>query len=234
VLVVLDLARHSASAPAALQERWQLHLDEAPTISGPSASVTRSATPPQRVDVDVLLPADATLSVTPPEGNNDTYPGVVYTHRLMVDTSSDPVDQRFFVVVQATDSGNATTATSLLSGTGLLGAMIGNDIVLLPADPVTADGGDATSFTVTAATTEAVRVFAAGLQPNQTFTVVASQNGPDLNLSATFGDHIVTDGGGVLAFLVDASRTVTALYSSPIFSDGFESGGVGEWSNSAP
>ena len=70
------------------------------------------------------------------------------------------------------------------------------------------------------------------LQPNQAFTVVASQNGPDLNLSATFGNQIVTDSGGVLAFHVDASRTVTALYSSPIFSDGFESGGVGEWSSS--
>ena len=48
------------------------------------------------------------------------------------------------------------------------------------------------------------------------------------------GEVIVTDDGGVLAFHVDASRTVTALYSSPIFSDGFESGGIGEWSSSAP
>ena len=47
--------------------------------------------------------------------------------------------------------------------------------------------------------TEAVRVFAAGLQPNQAFTVVASQNGPDLNLSATFGDQIVTDGASTTA-----------------------------------
>jgi len=233
VMLLRDYINRSPSAPAGLVSRWQLHIDENPTINGRRADVALTApTIDQQLAIDVLLPADASLTVIEPEGPPDGYPAQIYTHRLMVDTAADVTERVFLTVLQAADSPATAPPTPVtVDSTGFEGALVGSDLVLINKTAQTLDGGGALSLNVGITTTDALRVFVLGMDPDNLFEVAADQNGATLSINIVLGAAIAADSGGMLAFMIDGARSVTPLYAQGgIFRDDFETGDLSAWS----
>ncbi len=236
IIVTRDLDRRSAAAPAGLAARWQLHFDVAPTITDAHAEASLPGPgADQRLAVDLLLPADVSLTVTPPEGPPDNYPAQVYTHRLMADTADESADRTFLAVIQADDDVDTPQSSTLVQNATFQGVLVGKDLVLVARAPLAwLDGGE-TALQAEVNTTQPLRVFVMGMEEVTSFAVTAQQNGAILEIDATLGGALQSDEGGMLAFEIDAAREVAPLYPpSMVFADGFESGDTSAWSQEQP
>ncbi|MBI2569742.1 MAG: hypothetical protein HYV63_22285 [Candidatus Schekmanbacteria bacterium] len=223
VVVVYDVIDAGAQAPATLERRIQLHFDAAPVIDAPHATVLLPGETPQRVEVSVLAPADATLSAQVPEGEPDTYPGPLYTHRLVAAANASTAAApklRFVTVLSAQDIGAPAPAVPrTAAGADWRVVVSGSDAVVLPEAGWEEDGsGDAGAGAEVSVTIDAappLRVWITALAPLGTYAVTAAPSGDGgggtlLTLAPGGGPR--ADSFGVLAISVAADYTVAPLY----------------------
>ncbi|MFT3775908.1 MAG: hypothetical protein QM820_61980 [Minicystis sp.] len=116
-------------------KRFNLTFVGEPVIEGKRATVT---TPKgQRLFVQTLLPAAATLVGSKAEDFNRVAEGEPSRFRLVVEDPKGPKDVRFLHVLEGADAGAAPAAVKLLqssAGTPFAGAAVGAVAVMFPVD----------------------------------------------------------------------------------------------------
>lgn len=209
-IVIYDVVDRSDSAPPALDAAFQLHLDESPEVSGTSASV---ALGDQRLEVQVVVPADATLEARGPEGSPGQFPGEIYTHRLMASPANDGASVRIVTVLRASDAGSAGELdTEGLSEGAWNGTRVGGEVVLFPADAMRAATNGVADGAEASLPAERVRVWMAGMHPDTGYAVSVSGSGEGRKVTVSPGGEVNADGGGLLAFMVDEAGSVTPVF----------------------
>ncbi|MBS2012645.1 MAG: hypothetical protein JST00_07160 [Deltaproteobacteria bacterium] len=171
-------------------KRFWMNFTANGTVSGRKVSVTSPKG--QRLFVDSLLPAAATVTVEPVE-NLGGEPGELdpIRFRMKVEATGGPQNVRFLHVVKAADAGGSADATAVVTSTGgtpYEGASAGGVVVMFPVDiggafaSLTYDAPGATAHLVT------------GLEPGAGYDV--KQSGPTVTI--TPGGSQKADSGGVL------------------------------------
>ncbi len=181
-------------------KRFNLNFATPPVIDQVNRTAHAATTGGQKIFVQTLLPADATLSYVPAAGTITNIAQLeTMTGRLVVEDTARPTDIRFLHVIQGADgAATAATPSSLVTsdaGVAYTGAVVGATVVLFPVNLATPSAG--TSYTVAATT---VKHLVTGLAANTGYTITADSDGVTASIVITAGGASVTDAAGVLAF----------------------------------
>lgn len=210
-LVIYDVVDRAASTPASNPCSFQLHLDSAPSISGPSALVELGD---QRMDIRVAIPMSVTLEAAPPKGSPGTYPGEVYNHVLFAHPDSPGAAVRFVTVLRVADTATGGPIEAVGVGDATWqGVELPGEVVLMPAAPLLAGDSAVQGGAEAAIPDGEVRVWLAGFEPGAEYAVTVGGGGPR-TLSVAPGSGVVADGAGLVAVLVDESGMVTPVFDS--------------------
>jgi hypothetical protein len=175
-------------------KRFNLTLLAPPAISGHTATVTSAAG--QRLTIQSLLPASATLTASPVESFNAVADLEPTTHRLVVEDPAGPSDIRFLHVLEAADAGVAVGTATLVessSGTPFEGAAMAGSLVMFPVTPSATFTG--TSWTAPAGVTTQL---ATGLTPGAGYTVSTQTTSAGIAVTVSPGGSTVADSAGVV------------------------------------
>ncbi|MFT3769333.1 MAG: BACON domain-containing protein [Minicystis sp.] len=176
-------------------KKFNLTLVGNTTVSGKKAdSVTPGG---QHLFIQSLLPANATLAVSPVETMHTIAQLEPGKYRLVAQDTSNPADVRFLHVLQGADAGataDAATTVQSTSGSAFQGAVVKNMAVLFPVSATAAFTG--TTYVLPAGVTTHL---VTGLAPSTGYTVTTqstSSGGVQVSISA--GGSSTTDAAGVL------------------------------------
>ncbi len=210
LVFLYDMVNNSSAAPAGVVRQMQLQFDAAPTVSGRGATIALSGQPQQVVEIDVLTPASASLSTRAPEGQPDTYPGQIYTHRLMVDPGTSSPQLRLLTVLRAAESA-ATDRSVEVPVTGWKAALAEGNLVLFPDTVWPWEASGKTDASLDIPLSPPLRIWMAGMEPSAGLTVAATSNGTSLVLTISPGPDLGVDEGGLLAFDVAEDLSITPV-----------------------
>ncbi|MEX2534276.1 MAG: hypothetical protein WD273_01635 [Trueperaceae bacterium] len=193
-IVVFDRA---SSRTADRFKRFWLNVPVNPVIDGKLSVATTDKG--QQLFITTLLPADAVITGEPAEpleedgepANNEPM-----SHRLRVEAPGGPLEVNFLHVLQGADSGAAADAVQLVqseSGNAFVGAVLGETVVLFPAD--LDQPFEQLSYVVPTGT---VRHLMTGLAPGAAFAVSSEETADGLRVSVQPGVGWSADDGGVL------------------------------------
>ena len=210
LLVIYDVIDRSGSGPTSLDVAFQLHLDEAPAVTGSSATVDLGD---QRLEVQVVQPSDANLEARQPEGSSGQYPGEVYTHRLLARPAAADASVRFVTVLRASDAGSveALEADAVNDGEWR-GAQVGSEFVLFPASAMQGATTAVADSAEASLPGSSVRVWMTGMHPDTDYSISVSGSGDGRRVTVSQGGGVSSDGGGLLAFSVDEGGSVTPVF----------------------
>ena len=209
-LVIYDLIDRASSTPVSLPCSFQLQLDEAPSISGASASVQLGD---QQLEVQVAVPSAVTLEARAPEGEPGSYPGDIYTHRLIANPDDAGSAVRFVTVLRASDAGDAVPIDAVgLSDATWQGAQFGADVVLFPLAALQGSGSGVAGGADAKLPAGTVRVWMSGFAADTDYGVSVSGSGANRVASISPGSGVKADAAGLLAFSVNEGGTVTPLF----------------------
>jgi hypothetical protein len=192
-IVIYDRA---TSLHSGLFKRFNMSLVTNPTISGKTATETLASG--QKLFVQALLPANATLTATYAAGNLNPIAQLEPTQYILtVEDTTKPTDTRFLNVLQGADSGTAMVQATYLkstSGTAFDGAVFGSTAVYFP---VSASSTFAT--TVLPASSGVHTLLVTGLKPGTAYGVSVTASGGGNIITVTPGiAGMTTDSAGVL------------------------------------
>ncbi len=194
-IVVYDRA---ASKTAGKFKRFWLNFQNAPTIAGKQATGTTPGG--QKLFVNTLLPANATLSVDNALMNDSGYKedaaGEIMKYRLKVEAMGDQ-EARFLHVLQGADAGATADSVALVqssSGASYNGAIIGSTVVMFP---VNLTAVTSVTYTVPGNITKNI---VTGFTPKTGYTVNKQTVNGTTQISIATGGSTMSDGGGVLVF----------------------------------
>lgn len=183
----------ATTATAGRFKRWNLQLCSAPSRSGNLTSTTSPGG--QKLFVQTLLPAAASITAGPTSNYNDLAEQQANQWQLTVEDAAQPADLRFLHVLQGADAGAAQDAPTLVNstaGTPFEGASVAGRLVLFPRQVLSADLVSVTY----PAPPAAAQHYLTGLRPFSGYAV-ATNNG---SVTVTPGATWFSDAAGVLAF----------------------------------
>jgi hypothetical protein len=190
-VVVYDRAE---SKTANRFKRWNLTLLANPSVSGNAATVTTAGG--QRLTIETLLPAGATLTASAAENFDRVAELEPTQYRLVVEDPTNPTSIRFLHVLEAADAGVAASTPTLLestSGAAFQGATVAGAVVMFPVDANAAFGG--TSWVAPTGTTLQLLT---GLAPGGGYTASVQASGGGILVTVSPGGSSVADSAGVL------------------------------------
>ena len=189
----------ATSQHSGLFKRFNLNFVNAPVLNGRTATETTPGG--QKLFVQSLLPANATMNVQTPAGTISYVAQMeTTTCRLVVEDPAKPSDTRFLHILEG-GNGNATLVPATLiqstSGTAFDGTVFGSSLVMFANNLSTLF----TSTTYTAPPT-ATTHYVTGLTPNAGYNII-SQDDAAGNVQVTVmpGGPFTADAAGVLVFL---------------------------------
>jgi len=207
VIVIYDRAVSNTSGRF---KRFWLNLPTSPIIANKRATMT--TTSGQKLVVDTLLPADATLAINSQlpdaQGWNETATGEPMHYRLLVQSPSNPANARFLHVLQGLDAGatpNAPAFVTSSSGTAFAGALIGDAVVMFPVNVGHIPTGilfNGINFAGTSYTVPLTiqKHFITGLTPNAKYNFAFQNVAGNLQVTVSAGTQYQADSGGVLSY----------------------------------
>jgi hypothetical protein len=191
-VVVYDRA---ATRSPGLFKRWNLTLLDEPHVSGALATATTPRG--QRLFVQLLAPAGATMTAMPAESFNKVAEGDPTRFRLLVEDRSNPREVRFLHVIQGADAGAQAAPVKRIEsrgGTPFEGAVVGTAAALFPVDPSAPFSG--VTYEVPA---EVTGQLVGGLAPHGGYDVTIRRAGGAAAVTIAAGSAYHADEGGVLA-----------------------------------
>jgi hypothetical protein len=209
-LVVYDLIDRASSAPASLPCSFQLHVDEAPTLDGTRAAVDLGD---QRLEVQVVFPSEVTLVSNWPEGDPGSFPGEIYTHRLVADAQEAGPAVRFVTVIRASDASSAVAIDAqAISDATWRGVHMGSDVVLFPVAALHGVGAGVGTGAQAPIPGGTIRVWIAGFEPDTGYAVTVSGSGSTRTLDVSPNGKVKSDAAGMLAVTVSDAGEVTPVF----------------------
>lgn len=199
-VVVYDRA---TSLHPGLFKRFNLNFTATPAIDQANKVVTETTPGGQKLFVQSLLPANASISWVTPGNSISTYAESQQTiGRIVVEDTGNPADIRFLHVVQGADATtpmDQATVVQSSSGSAFEGALLGDTVILFARTLGTAFLGTSYSVPPTTGTH-----LVSGLTPGASYTVTTRHdaNG-NLQVLITPGGPMTADSGGVLAFTLN-------------------------------
>jgi hypothetical protein len=191
-VVVYDRA---ATRSPGLFKRWNLTLLDEPHVTGKLATATTPRG--QRVFVELLAPAAATMTAMPAEPFNKVADGDPTRFRLLVEDPSNPREVRFLHVIQGADAGAQPAAVERIeskAGTPFEGAAVGPVAALFPVDPAAKFAG--VKYALPAAVKGHI---VGGLEPHGAYDVKIMRVGLVAEVTISVGGPFDADSGGLLA-----------------------------------
>jgi len=209
-IVVYDRA---TSHTAGLFKQFNLTFPTLPTLNG---NVITTTTPGgQNLYVTSVLPAGATMTAMSIDGTLTTVADLEPCHyRLVIQDPSNPIDERFLNVLQATDAGvqaDRATVVHSTSGTPMDGVVVGNTVELFVVDATVPFNG--TTYTVPANVNQH---FITGCVPNAFYKVTSANTPNGLAVSvAPSASGSQADAAGVLAKGILTAPALNVVASRP-------------------
>lgn len=176
-------------------KRFHLTFVGEPVVEGKRVTVTTSKG--QRLFIEALLPAGATLAGSKVEQVKSAAEGEPARFRLVVEDPKRPRDVRFLHTLEGADPGAAASARRLVrssAGTPFEGAVLGTSAVLFPVD-LTAPFTQVT-YSLPRGTS---RQLITGLAPNGGYDVKTKAAGGSIEVTIAPGSAQRADQAGVLA-----------------------------------
>lgn len=190
-IVVYDRAQTGKSGRF---KRFNLCFESNGVVSGRLVTVTSRGG--QKLFVHSLLPANATISVTPRENVNSVAEEEPMAWRMVVEDPTQPASVRFLHALQGADAGSAPALAQAIvgaSGPAYDGAVIGNTAAVFPVNLPAATRE--LSYSVPAGV---VGHLVSGLIPLQGYAVAMITNGGAVQVSLALGGNHYADKAGVL------------------------------------
>ncbi len=206
-LIVFDLVDIVSSASDNMGKKFQLHLDQEPTLTGRHAQVILPGTTNQVVDVDFLFPTSTVLSKTGPDpgSERDEFATPPYTHRLFANPNVTR-DLRMLTVIQGNDQGVTYVPATGVESSTLIGTVVNNQLVLFPKAGYSGQPLQNHQFVLTAAQTassEPIAAIITGLPANTGYSVVETMLAGELTVQIQVGSDFQTNHAGVLLLTLD-------------------------------